>query len=131
TVSVVACPIQGSWKPAQGGSWNDKPSYSCSTSAAGQVATDGTLTFDLNASLQSPSGVFNLALVPATNASAFTVELQPAGKDSLAVTAPPSGGAPSDESATAAPDFSSVPDTTAATPGDTGFNSVAVPSIAL
>jgi hypothetical protein len=63
---LLACKTGGLWNPAQGGRWDDKPSYSCdaSSSAPGTASADGaTWTFPTDA--LTTDGVLDVAIVPA------------------------------------------------------------------
>jgi len=85
TPTVVACPVLGSWQPAQGGDWAAKPAYSCAASTPATLSTDGqTATFALTTVLQARAGVYDLALVPdPANQLPFQVQFLAPGGDSL------------------------------------------------
>ena len=88
TPALVACPVRGAWEPAMAGEWSKRPTFSCTTSAAGTPTADGTaVRFSLTPALQARPGVFDVAIVPAPgNTSPFAIAFQRAGAGSLALT---------------------------------------------
>ncbi|HEX9529663.1 MAG TPA: hypothetical protein VF954_00900, partial [Acidimicrobiales bacterium] len=99
TVQLAACPIAGDWQPVEGGPWTAKPNWSCAASAPGTVSSDGTtVSFALTAAVQSSAGVFSLAIVPATGAGAFQVQLSNPDASSFTATGGPTEEPPPDTS---------------------------------
>ena len=110
TVAVAACVVQGDWKPAEGGSWNSHPNYSCSQGSvpARFSSDDKTAVLNLTPAMQRGAGVYDLALVPSPGVTdPFSVEFLPAGAGALALGSgsPPAsqGGSPVDTTPYAAP----------------------------
>jgi hypothetical protein len=92
TPAVMACPIiaRAPWKSG-GDQTGGPPAADCSNgrAVAGQLSADGaSLVFALTPAQQSSAGVFNLALVPASQVPFQAVFDRP-GNDSFAVTGPP------------------------------------------
>lgn len=86
TPAVVACPVLGTWQPANAGTWSTKPAYNCDHSATGTLSDDkASMVFTLDPSLQARSGAYDLALTAAAaNQAPFSIQFLPAGGDSLA-----------------------------------------------
>jgi hypothetical protein len=66
-LTIVACPIAGSWSPPAGGAGNinKAPSYDCTSASPGRVAGDLTsISWLLPSSFQTTPGEYDVALVP-------------------------------------------------------------------
>lgn len=85
--TLAICPTTREWKPAQDGPMVDAPTYDCRKHAVvGHLSARGdAVTFLLGANGQS-SGRYSFAIVPATGAKPFQVDLTKPGPDSLTVT---------------------------------------------
>jgi hypothetical protein len=106
TVALVACPTKtASWAAGDDQSSDNEPTYDCSAfHFPGTVSADGTsVTFSVNALIESTPGMLSLAIVPDPSASApFSVDIDKPGPQSLAVTsAPPPAFTPPPTSAPA------------------------------
>src|SRR4051812_43554582 len=84
TPAVIACPVLGTWQPANAGAWSTRPAYNCDRSAAGALSTDqGSMGFKLAPSW-GHGGTFDVALVPApANQAPFSVQFLPPAADSF------------------------------------------------
>jgi hypothetical protein len=83
--AVAVCPVLADWQPATGGSWGDKPNYSCSPVVTATFSTAGDMaTFELTPALQRSAGVYDLALAPAPGKTdPFAVQFVPPGADAV------------------------------------------------
>lgn len=82
-VEVAMCPTTSPWQAADGGPWQAKPAFDCSTAKTlGVLAADGkTLTFQLTDAL-AKSGEYDLAIVPDPTAqTVFSLSLSAPGPD--------------------------------------------------
>jgi hypothetical protein len=93
TPVVLACPVDGTWAPADGGAWEDRPGVACGDRAvAGTVAPDGaSITFDVSKLETGPS--LDVAIVPAADpalpgaGATFQLAIAPPAPDTLTTTA--------------------------------------------
>ena len=66
-LTIVACPIAGSWSPPSGGAGSiaKAPSYDCTSASTGRVAGDlMSISWLLPSSFQATPGEYDIALVP-------------------------------------------------------------------
>lgn len=104
TAAVEACPTLSSWQPADGGSWDARPTASCSSGKAPGVATsDGaTVTFRLGAELARSPGNYDVVIVPREgDTDPFLASFTRPDASSVAVT-PGTASSPADAGAGAA-----------------------------
>jgi hypothetical protein len=88
TEHIVACPVQGGFTPAQNGQWTSKPAYDPTTCIVeGKVSDDASsFTFDIPATFVSSLGDVSVVLVPAADATPFTVSFDKPTDDAYTVT---------------------------------------------
>ncbi len=88
-VEVALCPTTSAWQAADGGVWQQRPSFDCSTSKAlGVISADGTsVTFQLTDAFAT-TGEYDLAIVPDPTAqTVFSLSLTAPGPDFFTATA--------------------------------------------
>ena len=82
-VEVAVCPTTAAWQAADGGVWQKRPTFDCSTSKAlGVTAADGkSLTFQVTDAFAA-AGEYDLAIVPDPTAqTVFSLSLTAPGPD--------------------------------------------------
>lgn len=90
TEKLAACPLQGGFTPVQNGQWAARPGYDEKTCAVpGEANADGTaFTFQIPATFASALGDVSVVIVPAADATPFTLPFDKPTSDSFVVTAP-------------------------------------------
>jgi hypothetical protein len=119
---VAACPVLANWEPATGGSWANKPNYSCSPLLKATFSTAGdTATFQLTPALQRAGGLYDLALAPAPGVTdPFSVQFVPPGADALQLGV---GSSPPGTTDAAGAEPAPAPVTDSVTPSDAAGSS--------